>query len=71
MRSVKVWDPFIRLFHWATALLFFANFTIFDEDSLAHAYAGYCLFGLVLVRLIWGLVGTKHARFSAFWSTLR
>ena len=67
MRSIKVWDPVVRSFHWGTALLFVANFTIFEDDSPAHRYAGYLLFGLVLVRLLWGLVGTKYARFSAFW----
>ncbi len=67
MRSVKVWDPIVRIFHWGTALLFLANFTVFEDDSPAHRYAGYGLFALVLVRLLWGLIGTKHARFSAFW----
>lgn len=67
MRSVKVWDPIVRIFHWGTALLFLVNFTVFEDDSPAHRYAGYVLFALVLVRLLWGLIGTKHARFSAFW----
>lgn len=66
MRSVKVWDPFVRVFHWGTALLFLANMFLLDEDGRAHAVAGYVLFGLVLARLVWGLVGTEHARFSAF-----
>ena len=67
MRSVKVWDPLVRFVHWATALLFFANFTIFDDDSAIHTYAGYVIFGLVALRLLWGFVGTKYVRFSAFW----
>lgn len=67
MTSVNVWDPFVRFFHWATAILFLANLTIFDEDSLARNTVGYILFALVLARLVWGLVGTKHARFRAFW----
>ncbi len=67
MRSIKVWDPVVRLFHWGTALLFFANMFVLDDESAAHRYAGYVLFALVLIRLIWGLIGTRHARFSAFW----
>ena len=67
MTSVKVWDPFVRIFHWTTVFIFFANFTIFDDDSTAHTYAGYVLLGLLLCRLIWGLVGTRHARFRTFW----
>jgi len=69
MISVKVWDPLVRMAHWAVALLFVANMTVLDEDSVAHAYAGYALFGIVLVRLIWGIIGTKHARFRSFWPT--
>lgn len=70
MRSVAVWDPLVRVFHWGTAALFLANFFVLDEDSAAHSYAGYVLFGLVLVRLAWGLIGTKYARFSAFWPSI-
>lgn len=70
MRSIKVWDPFVRVFHWGTALLFLANFAIFEDDGAAHRYAGYLLFALVLLRLVWGLVGSEHARFSAFWPSL-
>lgn len=67
MRSVKVWDGFVRLFHWGTALLFFANFTLLEGEDKLHAYAGYAVFALVLLRLLWGLIGSRHARFSAFW----
>lgn len=67
MRSVKVWDGFVRLFHWGTALLFFANVTLLEGEDKLHAYVGYVLFGLVLLRLVWGLVGSRYARFSAFW----
>lgn len=64
--SVQVWDPLVRAFHWATATLFLANATIIPEDSLAHIYIGYAVMGLVLLRLIWGFIGTRYARFSAF-----
>jgi len=57
----------VRGSHWAVALLFLCNMTVLDEDSVAHAYAGYALFGTVLIRLIWGIIGTKHARFRSFW----
>lgn len=67
MHTIRVWDPVVRLFHWGTALLFFANMFVIDDDSALHNYAGYALFGLVLIRLVWGVIGTEHARFSAFW----
>ena len=67
MRSVKVWDPIVRIAHWGVALLFFANFAVIDDDSPAHIYAGYALLTLVVIRILWGLVGSKHARFAGFW----
>lgn len=66
MQAVKVWDPLVRIIHWAVALLFFANLTVIDEESAAHIYIGYVVFGLILIRLVWGLIGTRYARFSAF-----
>jgi len=69
MKTVKVWDPVVRLFHWATAILFVANMTVLDEDGIIHAYAGYLLSALVALRLVWGLIGTKNARFRTFWPT--
>jgi cytochrome b len=59
------------MFHWSVAILFVANMTFLDEDSLAHVYAGYALFGIVLVRLIWGVIGTRYARFRSFWPSLK
>lgn len=64
--SVKVWDPLVRLFHWSLVLAFFTAF-ITEEDFLGiHSFAGYTLFGLLLLRIVWGLIGTRHARFRDF-----
>ncbi|MBI1422364.1 MAG: DUF4405 domain-containing protein [Gammaproteobacteria bacterium] len=64
--KIKVWDPLVRVFHWVLVVGFFtAYFT--EEDLLTvHVYAGYTVIGLVAFRLIWGLVGTRYARFSSF-----
>ncbi len=69
MQSVKVWDPLVRLLHWGTAVLFLVDFWVFGEGG-THNAIGYVLFALVLIRLLWGLTGTKYARFSAFWPSL-
>ncbi len=69
MQSVKVWDPLVRVLHWGTAVLFLVDFWVFGEGN-THNAIGYVLFALVLIRLLWGLMGTKYARFSAFWPSL-
>ena len=63
---IKVWDPLIRVFHWALVLAFFIAY-ITEEDFLSiHTFAGYSVLGLILFRIIWGLIGSRHARFSDF-----
>lgn len=64
--TVKVWDPFVRVFHWALAALFVAAFVTGDESEKVHIAIGYAIAGLVALRLVWGMVGPAHARFSSF-----
>lgn len=65
-KQIKVWDPFVRIFHWTLVLSFFVAY-ISEEDFLdIHVFAGYTVLALVLSRLIWGLIGTHHARFGDF-----
>lgn len=63
---VRVWDPLVRVTHWTIAVLVLGEFTVFDDDWAIHRWAGYVVLGLVAVRLAWGLIGPRHARFSAF-----
>lgn len=66
MEQRKVWDPLVRLTHWGVALGIVLNGAILDEESALHLTVGYAVLALVGLRLIWGLIGTRHARFSDF-----
>lgn len=64
--SVKVWDPFVRLFHWSLVCLVAVAFLTGDEWDRVHIAVGYTIAGLVGLRIVWGFVGSKHARFQDF-----
>ncbi len=68
-RLLQVWDLPVRLFHWLLVLLLVVSFTTgkLGGNWLEwHFRSGYCILALVLFRIVWGLVGSQTARFSAF-----
>lgn len=60
-----IWDLPIRLFHWLLVILIaYSWYTMeIEEDLDKHFISGYCVLALILFRLVWGFVGTRHARF--------
>jgi cytochrome b len=66
MQKIKVWDPLVRIFHWSLVLGFTANALFVDEESNLHLWIGYTILGLVLLRILWGFIGTTYARFASF-----
>ena len=66
MSRIRVWDPVIRLFHWSLVGLFLANALLTRPGKDAHLWLGYAIGGVLALRLIWGVVGPRHARFADF-----
>lgn len=64
--TLKVWDPLVRIGHWTLVAAFFAAY--FSEDDLMslHVWAGYVVGAYVIIRIVWGVIGSKYARFSHF-----
>lgn len=64
---VRIWDAPTRVFHWMLAASFAAEWLTRDARYLnVHEFFGYLIGALVAFRLVWGLVGTRWARFASF-----
>lgn len=64
--EIKVWDLFVRGFHWSLVVAFTVAYITEDDFMTVHVYAGYLILGLVSLRVIWGFVGSRYARFGSF-----
>ena len=63
--TIAVWDPIVRLFHWS--LVAAMAWELFAEaGTKAHTWVGYFILALLALRIVWGFVGTRHARFTDF-----
>jgi cytochrome b len=63
-----IWDWPVRVCHWLLVLSFAGAWLTAESERwrLAHVTFGYTMFGLVVFRLMWGVVGTRYARFTSF-----
>jgi len=64
--TIKVWDLFVRIFHWSLVVAFAVAFLTGDGNESVHTISGYAIAALVAARIVWGFIGSKHARFADF-----
>ncbi|WVH08970.1 MAG: Cytochrome b [Fluviibacter phosphoraccumulans EoVTN8] len=65
---ILVWDIPTRIFHWLLVLYFIIAYLTSESErwQLWHVTAGYTFGALLLFRMLWGIVGSRYARFSQF-----
>ena len=69
LQRILVWDLPTRVFHWSFALSFAGAYLTAESERYRdiHLALGYVFLGMLVFRLVWGLVGTDYVRFRAFW----
>ncbi len=66
-KTVRVWDPFVRVFHWSLITLFALAWWTGEHHAMdRHRQAGYAILALLLFRVFWGFAGSRTARFAQF-----
>lgn len=68
IQHIKVWDLPTRVFHWALAISFAGAYFTSEGERLraVHVMFGFTLLALIVFRLLWGVIGTRYARFTSF-----
>lgn len=66
-KAIVIWDIPVRIVHWMFVLLLPGLYFSYKSGNMdLHVLLGEIMFGLLLFRLLWGLVGSETARFSRF-----
>ncbi|HTJ59015.1 MAG TPA: cytochrome b/b6 domain-containing protein [Devosiaceae bacterium] len=67
-QQVMVWDIWVRMFHWSFAVLVATAWLTHLPSPVhgLHEWVGYGAAGLVVLRVVWGFIGSEHARFARF-----
>lgn len=68
LRDAVIWDLPTRVFHWSLVISFTTAWITAENDLFLyhHVFAGYAFVGLLIFRLIWGVIGSQYAKFRSF-----
>lgn len=69
VEKIHVWDRFVRIFHWSLVGCILINYFVMDDGETLHRFLGYTATALVCARIVWGFIGSRHARFADFFPT--
>ena len=64
--AVSVWDPAVRVLHWTLVAAVATAWALSERDAALHEVAGWVALGAAALRLAWGAVGSRTARFARF-----
>src|SRR5690242_8269090 len=65
-RTVRIWDPGVRAFHWSLATSILVAWLTSEEWKSAHIWIGYLAVALVAFRILWGFIGSPYSLFGSF-----
>jgi cytochrome b len=67
LAPVRVWDPYVRAFHWLLVIGIAASWITGENEWMeTHYQIGLGVGWLILFRILWGFVGSPTARFTHF-----
>ena len=72
IKRIRLWDLPTRLFHWLLVLGVVASIVSGQLGGNLiewHGKIGLFILGLIVFRLVWGLIGSTYARFAQFFPT--
>ena len=67
--TLRLWDPLVRFCHWSLVVAFVGDYFLTEEGDDWHRWLGYYAVAVILVRVVWGFIGSAAARWSDFWPT--
>lgn len=65
-RTLPVWDPLTRFGHWVLVATVAGAWLTHDGGGALHEWLGYASLAIAVLRILWGLVGSRRARFASF-----